>query len=345
MRFPSHFFRRRKAEPAPVTPWPDGPAPAEVKPDPDGMNPILRLADEWRLPRHETRMEVEARCGILPDPIYGWPALVLFDAKSLPGAMAPWTASAFERIPPQFPITRFSVLAWFEDDAHENLRRTADYLETSLGPAPVGQQWNTVVAKWRSGLAEVSLTVWPPAWQSHDVQNPSEDREPRIGTACHVTLMTGFRLGLSGTEREWVEGFQPIAIDGNVGTVSMARAGRHAPNETELEYVRDPEDLVEDRLRTLGVSRDGEALIVVSDQLYVIPCTDILHLEVLRMTPAKGGGGSSLHAHCRTRAPGADDHSVFVAQHSDPNGMTALGQELGKRLGCSVEISPYFPDC
>jgi hypothetical protein len=36
---------------------------------------------------------------------------------------------------------------------------------------------------------------------------------------------------------------------------------------------------------------------------------------------------------------------MFVAQHSDPDGMTALGQELGNRLGCSVEISPYYPDC
>ena len=345
MRFISHFFRRQKAKLVPVKPWSGGPAPAEVPPAPDGTSPILRLLDDWRLPRHETRMEVEARYGVLPDPIYGWPSLILVDAEPLPGALAPWTANAFERIPPQFPITRFTALAWFEDDAHENVRRTADHLAASLGPAPIGQQWNTVAAKWRSGLAEVSLTAWPPDWQSRDLQNPSHEREPRLRTACHVTLTTGFRLGLSGTEREWVEGFRPIAIDGNVGTARMTRAGHQAPGETELEYVRDPEDLVEDRLRTLGVSQDGEALIVVSDQLYVIPRTHILHLEVIRMTPAKGSGGSSLHAHCRTSASGANDQSVFVAQHSDPDGITALGQELGKLLGCSVEIRPYCPDC
>lgn len=345
MRFLSHFFRSQQAELVPLTPSSDDAAPTEVAPSPDGTSPILRLADDWRLPRYETRMEVLARCGILPDPIYEWPALVLLDAKTLPGALAPWTATAFERIPPQFPITRFTTLVWFEDDAHENLRRTADHIAASLGPAPVVRQWNTIVAKWRSGLAEVSLTAWPPGWQSRDLQNPSQDREPRLRTACHVTLTTGFRLGLSEAEREWVEGFRPIAIDGNVGNARMARAGLHAPGETELEYVRDPEYLVEDRQRTLGLSQDGQSLIVVSDQLYVIPRTDILHLEVIRMTPAKGGGGSSLHAHCRTKASGAEDQSVFVAQHSDPDGMTSLGQELGNRLGCSVEISPYYPDC
>ncbi len=73
-----------------------------------------------------------------------------------------------------------------------------------------------------------------------------------------MTLTTGFRLGLSETEREWVKGFRPIAIDGNVGTARMARAGRHAPGETELEYVRDPEDLVEDRLRTLVCHRTAK---------------------------------------------------------------------------------------
>ncbi|WP_210166809.1 hypothetical protein, partial [Rhizobium sp. Leaf321] len=67
----------------------------------------------------------------------------------------------------------------------------------------------------------------------------------------------------------------------------MAQAGHLAPGETELEYVRDPEDLVEDRQRMLGLSADGEALIVVSDQLFVMRRTDILHLKVIRMTPAK----------------------------------------------------------
>ncbi|NHT77710.1 hypothetical protein G8E10_18560 [Rhizobiaceae bacterium CRRU44] len=339
------LFRRTQVALVPLTSWPDGPAPAEVPILPDGMNPILRLADDWRLPRHETRKEVLARCGCLPDPIYEWPALVLTDAEPLPGALAPWTASAFERIPPQFPIIRFTALAWFKDDAHANLRRVADHLTASLGPAPVGQRWNTVAAAWRSGLAEVSLTAWPPDWQSHGLQNPSEDRDPRLRTACHVTLITGFRLALSAREREWVTGFLPLAFDGDVGTARMAQAGRLAPGETELEYVRDPEDLVKDRQRMLGLSADGEALIVVSDQLFVMPRTDILHLEVIRMTPAKGGGGSSLHAHCYTHAPGADSQSVFLAQHGDPDGMTALGQELGERLDCLVEVSPYYPDC
>ena len=341
----NRLFRGTQVALVPLKSWPDGPVSAEVPLLRDGTNPILCLADDWRLPRHETRTEVLARCGVKLDPIYKWPALVLTDAKPPPGALAPWTASAFERIPPQFPITRFTALVWFEDDAHANLRRVADGLTASLGPTPVGQRWNTVVAAWRSGLAEVSLTAWPPGWQSHGLHNPSEDRDPRLRTACHVTLTTGFRLALSATEREWVKGFLPLALEGDVGTARMAQAGRLAPGETELEYVRDPEDLVEPRQRMLGLSADGEALIVISDQLFVMPRTNILHLKVIRMTPAKGGGGSSLHAHCCTHAPGADDQSVFLAQHSDPDGMTALGQELGERLGCLVEVSPYYPDC
>ncbi|MBB3952592.1 hypothetical protein [Aureimonas jatrophae] len=345
MRVLNRFFRRAQAALVPLTPWPDGPAPADIPSGSDGANPILRLVDAWRLPRHETRTEVVARCGVVPDPIYGWPALVLADAEPLPGALAPWTASAFERIPPQFPIARFTALAWIRDDAHANLRFVADHLAASLGPAPVGQRWNTVVAAWRSGLAEISLTAWPPEWQSRDLQNPSEDREPRLRTACHVTLTTGFRLSLSARERNWVTGFRPLAFSGDVGTARMAKAGRLAPGDTDLEYVRDPDGLVEDRQRTLGLSADGAALIVVSDQLFVLPRTDILRLKVVRMTPAKGGGGSSLHAHCRTLAPGADSQTISLAQHSDPDGMTAPGQDLGRRLDCSVEVSPYYPDC
>ncbi|WP_210166801.1 hypothetical protein, partial [Rhizobium sp. Leaf321] len=77
IRFLNRLFRRTQAALVPLTSWPDGPVSAEVPLLPDGMNPILCLADDWCLPRHETRTEVLARCGVLPDPIYKWPALVL----------------------------------------------------------------------------------------------------------------------------------------------------------------------------------------------------------------------------------------------------------------------------
>ncbi|MEO4001828.1 hypothetical protein [Mesorhizobium sp. CAU 1732] len=338
------FRRKRPVLPASVS-WLDGPAPAEVLFLADGTNPIHRLLDDWRLPRHETRADVAARVGVSPDPIYHWDALVFREALLLPGAMQPWTASAHDRIPPQFPISRFSGLVWFEDDAHTNVRRAADFLTASLGPAPIGKHWNTLVATWRSGLAEISLIAWPSQWQSNRLPNPAEDRDRRLCSACHVRVVTGFCLSLSAQEKTWVRGFRPLRFDGEVGAARMARAGTMAPSETQLEYARNPEHLVDDRQAELGLSADGQALIVVSDQLFVIACDAVLRLEVARLTPAKGGGGSTLYARCRSEAPDMEGQSVFLAQSSNPDGLNAFARDLGVRLGCPVEVGPYYSDC
>lgn len=345
MRSILSFFRRKPAAGPPVAVPVDGPEPVEVPLPPGAPNPIHRLLDDWLLPWHQTRAEVTAQVGVSLDPVYQWEALVLSNAVPLPGAITPWTASAGDRIPPQFPVTPFSALVWFEDDAQVNLRRAADLMAATLGPARIGRRWNMLVASWRCGLAEVSLIAWPPAWQSPGRSNPAEGRDHRLRTACHVHVATGFRLPLSAEEETWVKGFEPLEFDGQVGTARMARAGATAPDETKLEYVRDPAHLVDDRQTTLGLSADGAALVVVSNQLFVIPRHAILRLEVTRLTPAKGGGGSSLHAICQTAAPGADGQSIFLAQNSKPDGLNAFAQTLGHRLGCPVDIGPYYPDC
>jgi hypothetical protein len=322
----------------------DGPAPAAVEMAADGTNPLHRLFDAWRLPYRETRGEVTARVGLSRDPFYSGDALVLSEAVPLAGAMAPWTASAFERIPPQYPISRFSALVWFEDDAQTNLRRTDEAIAARIGPAPIGRRWNTLVGAWRCGLAEIGLIAFPPAWQSHGLQNDAHEREPRLRTACRVNVATGFIAPLSARERAWVESFRPVDFAGSAGLARIANAGASAPAETELEYARETAALPPGTQSSLGLSADAGALIVVSNQLYVIAREDLLHLEVVRLTPAKGGGGSMLYAHCRTQAPGADSKSIALAQASDPDGMNALAGELGRRLGCGVEIGPYYPD-
>ncbi len=324
---------------------PDGPEHAEVPLLEGNVNPILRLLDDWRLPYHATRAEVTARVGVSLDPIYQWQALMLPEATSLPGAMQPWTASASDTIPPQYPISRFSSLVWYGDDALANIRRTADVLAEVLGPAPVGRRWNTLVASWRSGLAEISLIAWPPKWQSHELPNPAQDRQPRLRTACHIDVCTGHCPPLSAQERHWVESFRPLRFDGTVGASRPVRLGIVAPYETELEYVRHPEDRIDDRQVSLGLSADGDALIVVSNQLYVIPRSAVLRLEVVRLTPAKGGGGSRLYALCETKAPGINERSIALAQSSDPDGLNAFAREVGVALACPVEIGPYHPDC
>jgi len=338
------FRRRKRSTPAPAAFSAEGPEPVEVPVPSVGQNPIHRLLDDWRLPWHETRAEVIARVGVSLDPTYQWEALVFSDSLSLPGAIQPWTANVHDRIPPQFPITRFASIVWFEDDAHENLLRTANCLAASLGAGRIGRRWNTLVAHWQSGLAEVSLTAWPSAWQSSGLVNAAQDRDKRLRTACHIHVATSFCLPLSTRERTWVKGFQPFRFDGPADGAGMAKAGTTAPNDSELEYVRNPEHLVDGHTASFGLSLDGDALVVISDQLFVIPLVAILRLQVTRLTPAKGKGGSTLHVICQTQAEGVDGQYVLLAQHPEPDGLNAFAQSLGHRLRCPVIIGPRYPD-
>ena len=328
-----------------MTTWQDPPEAANAPISDGGTNPIHVLLDEWRLPRTETRAAVMGRVGISTDPTYHWDTLVLQDTVALPGALGPWTAGAHDRIPPQFPITRFSSLVWHGRDAHRNLHRTADFLATSLGTASVGKRGNTLVASWRSGIAEISLTAWPPEWQSDKLSNLAQERDHKLRTACHVQVISGFRLGLSARERTWIGGLTPLIVDGDIGVSRTVVPGIEAPNETQLEYVRDPENLVDSRSWSLGVSALDEALIVVSNQLFIIPRHAIIRLEVTRLTPAKGRGGSTITAICRTKAPSDHGQSIVVAQKSDPDGLNAIAQHLGDRFDCAVQIEPSYPDC
>ncbi|MGU3495878.1 hypothetical protein ACLBXM_17695 [Xanthobacteraceae bacterium A53D] len=345
MRSLARFIRRIRRAALPGGSWSDGPEAVSVPLVGGQPNPIHRLLDDWRLPWIENRAEVIARVGVTLDPIYQWDTLLLHDAVPLPDAMQSWTASASDRIPPQFPISRFTSLVWSGDDTHANLARIAKHLAVPLGPARIGRRWNTLVATWRAGRAELELIAWPPEWQTVNRDNPAEQRDNRLRTACHVHVVTGFRPALSMQERSWVSGFQPIAFEGYIGNACMARAGMMPPMETEMEYVRDAENLVADFGSSLGLSADGLALIVVSQQLFVMPIEAIPRLEVTRLTPAKGSGGAMLDAVCRTKAKGADGRFVRLAQHSEPDGLNAFAQEMGRRLGCPVDIGPAYPDC
>lgn len=325
--------------------YPNEPEPTLLPLSEEVGNPILDLLKEWRLPLGETRDEVIARVGISSDPLFQREQILLTDVCSLQGALSPWTAQSFDRIPRQFPITRFNSPVWFEDDAHSNMKLTASHIAQNLGKAVVGRRWNTLVARWQCDLAAIELTSWPPEWQSWGDRNDAYDREPRLRTACLVNVATGFRQRLSEVEKEWVTTYRPIAFEGTAGTAGSGRAGALAPSEFDLEYARDPEGIAQaTQLGSLGLAQADEALVVIADQLMVMARQHIVSLDVCRLTPAKGGGGSTLYANCITAAPGADTLAVLIAQAKDPDGMNELAATLGARLGCPVQLSAYMAD-
>lgn len=300
------------------------------------------MLDRCRLPWREPRRDVETRVGRSPDPLYGREALFFPGAVSPPGFLQPWRADVFERYAPDMPVVRFSGLAWFTDNADGNIQRAADYFAQQLGPAPIGQEYNTLVCCWRSGTASLQLQSWPPAWQDRELRNDAHAREPRLATACHLTLLTGFRLPLSAREERWVANSRPVAGTPPVMTHGPGGLRDTAPRDTEVEYARDPGDHLPTVQNRVGCPPGREALILCTHQLFVLPARDVLGFEVIRLLPAKGGGGATLMVRCRTSCPGIAFKTLHVAQDSDPNGITPLGLELAGLFGTSCDVGPYF---
>ena len=325
-------------------PRPDPPGPARLSCGETGGNPIHGLLDEIGLPWREPRGEVEARCGRRPDSFYRRDAVFFDTATPLPGFIAPWKAEVFENFAPDLPIAHFSGLVWFEDDAHTNLRRTASQLSQRLGSVEIGQRYNTLACEWRSGTASLGLIAWPPQWQSTSLRNDAHEREPRLVTACRVNLTTGFRLPLSEREEEWVGDLRSLVPAVPVQTVPMARIAQTAPGETELEYARDPGKHLATVHGRLGCSARREALIVCTHQLFVVARGDVLGFDVIRLLPAKGGGGASLRARCRTSCPGVAFKTITLTQHGEPDGLNEVARQLGDLFDRPVEIGPYFDD-
>lgn len=329
-------------QPSPAV-LPEGPPPTRLPLSSDGANPIHRVLGAWRLPWETSRREVEANVGIRPHPFYPWQTLLFEQAICPPGAIQPWSGSIHPHSPPQFPITAFSTLVWFEDDAHRNLERAAAHMARHLGPATIGRHWNTLLCEWKCETALISIVAWPPEWQTHGLTNDSHNRHPQLRTACRFTIASGFRLAQSARERHWVASFAALNWKGAMSQSLDRLLGDRAPGEADLEYARDPDPMPDISEGCVGLSADGEALIFASGQLYVVPRKDVLGFRVVRLTPAKGTGGSSLYVKLRTQAS-IDAQMLTIAQASDPDGVNLLGESLAQRLDCAIDIEPYRPD-
>jgi len=318
------------------------PLPARLPIGPGG-NPLHSLFDAWHLPWREPRSEVEAREGIRRDPLYDDDVMFVRDAVVLPGTLRPWNAGIFERFAPTLPITRFTAIAWFADDAAANIECMAAWVAERIGPAPIGPEYNTDICRWRAGGAELQLMTWPPERQSPGLANNAFDREPRLHSAVHLTATTGFRLPLSEREDAWMRSFRPVAMVAPQRTVPVHRVGETAPGETELEYARDPGEYLRRTGNNIGYPPDAAALIFCTHQLFIVPREDVLGFVVMRLHRAKGPGGSSLQVRCRTPCPVADK-TLHLTSASDPDGVTALGRALATAFDVPCEVSPPFPD-
>ena len=155
---------------------------------------------------------------------------------------------------------------------------------------------NTVGHRWTFDTAFVSLLSWPPELQSATpLSNPAHDRHPEMRTFAHLAFAAGHGVALRPIEAEWMRTATALPQGGTVSRTSWT-AGARVTSPFRGCLRRLPPELAT-RRTFMGVSADSAALVAMDGvEAFVLPKEHIVGFELCRIAPARGPGGSRLHA-------------------------------------------------
>lgn len=266
--------------------------------------------------------------------------VLIADAADLvPGLLRPpefhyrpdWAAA----LPPLEFCGQVSVSARWAD----NLLAALAPLERSLGaPAPYDTS-NTRGWRWREGDSQARILSWPPDLQ-HPSTNLMHERDPRTRSSCHLTVATGFRPCCSAAERALLAAFAPI--DRLPGPQIVDPLIRDRFSQYKLEYLRVPPDGF-DHLRG-QIGRSGDALIFVTDVLYIAPLAEVKAVRLSRCRPARGGGYGRAELICASAAAGGHEKVLTLGDHARTDGLDDWAPRIAKALGVPLEIEEFDDD-
>ena len=324
---------------------PDGPG----MPPPAAGNPVLAWLDACRaaVARHSRGTGRSLRRPQLTTHIGGSWCRWTCSRRPLDGMLWPLGFQAFRHFNPAMPPERLSTHVWVADDAETNIGHAAAQLARVLGPQPIVDRYNTRRAEWRWGSTLLTLIAWPATMQSGpNLSNPAHRRDPRLVTACSMSVQTGWRPPLSMQDRACLGGFVPMGPTRNWTTAGpQDPASRVLSAEALLEFIRDPPAKIAHLRGAFGLSAGKEALIICDDALFVIPLTAVSGFEVRRTLPAKGGGGGELSAMCDTGYAACPSKTVPVAKGSGSDDLNEVAARLAAAAGKPFTLGEYDYDC
>lgn len=301
-------------------------------------SPLHRWLDDEDFPWRATRAELAALYGVHPHPAYKWPMLSV-PTPMLDGLIYPLAAHADARYPLSVPAAEFSGHASLGPDARVNLRHVYDQLAPHLGPTRVEPYNNTVRAEWAFGRAGLTLMAWPEDLNRGDRgRNDAHERDPRLKTACSITLDTGFRPVPTPQELAWLESFSALARIRPEGadTPASLRAGR--VGDLDLGHVRELPVGLERLIGQIGLSGDGQALILCDRRLCLVPLSRLAAFRIDQYGPGRSGpGGSYLTAQYRAEDPAGGLKPIGISWQG-PDTAEQLAEKLAAATGRPLEI-------
>ncbi|WP_247539148.1 hypothetical protein [Ralstonia pseudosolanacearum] len=302
---------------------------------------LSEIGLQWLLPR----AYLVKRYGVRPHAVYDWDVIEIETPRPfVKHLLWPLSAQVSPQFSPNEPATEFSGVSYVDDDAAENLRRNVDQLQPFLGEGAALSTSNSIGHHWVCGAASVELHVWPPEMQRRPTLNPSYEKEPRLKAGCWIGIVTGFRPLVSDTEIAQVMAFESVARirEEWLGTAPpFPRSGL----QYELEFTRATDPTFDHCNGWIGCSADRTAFIFYSQELYFVPMEAVIQLQLERVLPAKGPGGSSLRVQCRCDYAGQQTKTVTICGAQGANDLDELAATVSRAIAKPLELLPYVYDC
>jgi hypothetical protein len=141
-----------------------------------------------------------------------------------------------------------------------------------------------------------------------------------------------------------LDSFVPISPIPVTRTIALGKLLNPSGSQSELEFIREPDENLEHVFGQIGRSADGTALIFYHAQLYIIPITDVAGFETTRLQRAKGPGHSSLRVECRTHYDGPPTKKLINCYGDRADDLNELTQKIATAVRKPFVLSPYLPD-
>lgn len=305
--------------------------------DYDDPAPIYRYLDMIGLPWRAPYEELVRRYGVSAHPAYEWDVIPMQTAKPFSkGLLFPLHVNAGDYFPAAAPAIDFHGSIHYGRSARSNMRLAVRELSRHFG---AGFAYGDCTHHaWHLGAASVQLWVWP-EWDAWRPRNDAHERDPRLVQACALQISTAYRRALSERDHELLFSFVPIARMPWIGA-DEPRLDL-APSVITWTYIREPEPRYAWLYRWLGRSGDRSTLIVLTDQLYLVPVADIVRVDVLRERAGKGGSSSAIILVCRNGCQDGSESGVMVATDFDEDALSEPGAHLAQTLGIPLVLKEY----
>jgi hypothetical protein len=341
-------------------------------------NIIQTFLDAAEFPWRATRAELAAKFGFAKCHFSDWDYVAVPMQSALsPHLIRPLYYWEFGRQDEDIPQLSYQGDFWVSDDARANLAAAYEILAASLGKPILCDTSNTLGWQWQSGPSCVKIICFPPdlnvEYRSEFGPNSFHQREPRLETACSISVETGFRYGCTVQEQDWIAQFSAalelpvIPLADYAGYVPQApgflpriartifRDGTRKPaslldavaarriSQTELAYARQP---IPDALRLhgmAGLSADGSHLIWVAGQLMIVPLADIKSVELTRIARARGADHALLQLICQ-RSPTTPEIPCWFLNGDREHSLDEVAPHLAALLDRPLKITQGYND-